>query len=229
MMNKIFFSLSLILSVGVCFTSCNKNKLDELEADLASTKSELNDVKNSNNNNSNLLQTNNPITITTSGTRGFDDAPYNYTSKFDYAYDKSMENSFVFVNEDKTYNFFLKRFYISSPFDDARAYIKINNYDPTSGINDAKIEVYFSNYYAQTDTLASLRLYQDGFLNSGTANDNIVVNSFSFDKSSRQLQVDLTVNATLINSQNSTGNAATTRFQYSGVVSPNNLVYRLAN
>jgi hypothetical protein len=225
-MKKNLLILTLLFVGGTMFTSCNKKKLDDLEKDLAATKSELNDIKNSNNNNSFLLQSNNPITVTTSGTRGFDDAPYSYTSKFDFAWDDPAEATYVEANSDGTYNFFIERYYQVEGSYDVRSYIRINNFDPAMGIDDAYIEVYFSNYYAQTDTLASLYLEQYGYLNNGTG-DNIAVNSFSFNKSTRALNIDLTATANATY-PNSSDNAATVRFKYNGVVSGSNVVYREA-
>jgi hypothetical protein len=225
-MKNFLLSLAFFLSMVAFLSNCKDKEMYDVEAEVAQNQ-DLNNLNNSNNNQNNLLQSNNPIIITTSGTRGFDDAPYNYTSKYDFSSSKAIENNFVYSDDDNTYDFYINKYYQVEGSDDARAYIKITDFDPVVGINNAYIEVFFSNYYVQTDILASLRLYQSGYLNDGS-NDNIVVNSFSFDKTTRVINIDLTVNATEANPQNSSDNASTTRFQYSGILTPNNIVYRTA-
>jgi hypothetical protein len=230
-MKKITLLFSVVI-FALAITSCNKKKIKDLEAEAAANKAALEALQASTATNNTASLTGNPINVSFMGNRGFDSTAYSYSVQYDYGYGEPRWYTYVDEYNDGSgmMSFYIERY--NSVDSDYDCYIQIDNFDPTVGINSAEIYVYAENLFAPTDTASNLYIDQNGYLNYGGYNDNITVNSFSYNETTRAFSINLTVNSTEADPQNSSYNPAKVTFSYSGVLSPyyyNGTVYRKAH
>lgn len=220
-MKKLVLICSALL-IALSLQNCNKKKINELEDEIEALKNSQNQNQNQTNTQTSLLQSQYAIDVNFQGNRGYDSAAYNYSQLYAFAWEEPREDNYVYMNPNGTYYFWIERY--SNVAGYRSASIEIDNYDPAVGITSANIWVYAEEYFSQSDTTAVLYVEQSGEYNTGS--NDITINSFSYNESSRALNIDLTVNSTEVDPGNSSNNPAIVRMRYNGVLTPNHVVYR---
>jgi hypothetical protein len=235
-MKKITLLLSVVI-FAFAITSCNKKKIKDLEDEAAANKAAIEALQASSANSNTVTLSGNPINVSVMGNRGFDSTAFSYTTKFDWGYQEGQYSNYVYDYNDGSgmMEFYVEKY--DNIYEDNYAEIDIYDFDPSVGINSAKIYAYFDQRFAQSDTMANLYVYQNGYLNGAygyTGADNITINSFSYNETTRLLNINLTINSTETEPNNGQNNPAKVTMSYSGVLTPyqyasGSTVYRKAH